>query len=312
MKEVSIFNQFVTKQFQLVAGLLISALLIQLPKIISAQDSPKLNETDVSMFYKNDNVYILETESADGDLWSQMGHHGPAIENLWAGYRIYFDKKAAIDLYNKAVPRLELKKTKWYTSDSLISDGYGIDTYWVGNSIGTGSIRLWDGDSIRMLEPVKNRRALLVKEGTISQINLFSEGIPFQGKEIDVLVRITVFSGYRYAKVEAYVLSDESVQLVSGLNYNPNVKVVENEDNIISWGNHNSNTEVEVGAALIYRKADFERKLAKEGEHLLISKPTKYLTLWITTASNMEEDLNDWEKFQKYVQELTQTLVHVK
>lgn len=312
MEKVSIFNRFATNRLWQVFVAVVLVLLILLLGQVSAQDSPKLNETDVSMFYNSNKVYILEAESADGNLWNKIGHHGPAIENLWAGYRIYFNKRAAIDLYNKSVPRLELKKTKWYTSDSLISDGYGIDTYWVGNSIGVGSIRLWDGDSVRMLEPVKNRRALLVKEGTISQINLFSEGIPFQGKEIDVLVRITVFSSYRYAKVEAYVLSDENVQLVSGLNYNSNVKVVESEDNIISWGNHNSNTEVEVGAALIYRKVDFERKLAKEGEHLLISKPTKYLSLWITTASNMEVDLNDWEKFQKYVQELTQTLVRVK
>ena len=59
------------------------------------------NNTEVSLFLKADSIYLSEIESESGDLYRSLGHHGPAIENEWLGLRIYFDKKAAIDVYSK-------------------------------------------------------------------------------------------------------------------------------------------------------------------------------------------------------------------
>ncbi len=270
------------------------------------QDKYCDNKTDISMFLKKDGVYITEVESKCGDLWNELGHHGPAVENLWAAYRIYFDKKAAIDIYNKPTPRLELKKTKWYTPERLRESGYGSDNYWVGNSIGVGSIRLWESDSVKMLNPVRTRKALIIREGCISQIQFLSEGISYKNSETDILIKLTVFSGYRYAKVEAFVLADEAVELVTGVNINPNLRVYTTSENIITWGKHN--TDAEVGAALIYNKINFQKTVTSENEYLLISKSTKYLAVWITTASSLEQNINTYEKFKKYVKKLSGTL----
>ena len=65
------------------------------------------NKTDISLFLRNDSAtYLNEVSSGLGDLFSALGHHGPAIENEWLGFRIYFDRKASIDVYSKTSPRL--------------------------------------------------------------------------------------------------------------------------------------------------------------------------------------------------------------
>ena len=55
-----------------------------------------------------------EISSETGDLFTKVEHHGPALENEWMGVRIYFDKKCALDIYNKKRPGLELAEAAWY------------------------------------------------------------------------------------------------------------------------------------------------------------------------------------------------------
>ncbi len=263
--------------------------------------------TAASMFLKKDGRYISKAESETGDLWKEMGHHGPAVENLWAGYRIYFDRKAAFDIYSKVKPGLELRQTKWYTSDELKSAGFGSDLYWVGETIGAGSIRLWENGKVKQLHPVKKRTATVMTEGSISQLDLLSEGIPYAGRTIDLLIRLTVFSGQRHARIETFIFSDQPVQLVTGLNHNPGLKKEQGDSYLLTWGKHK--TEHEVGAALVFNKEDFVKKETGEQQRLLISRPTRYLKTWITTASDLETEINNLDDFKAHIQRLRAELL---
>ena len=53
----------------------------------------------------------------------------------------------------------------------------------------------------------------------VSFIEMLSKDVPYKDRKVDILVRVTVYSGIRKAKVEAIALSDENVQFVTGLNY---------------------------------------------------------------------------------------------
>jgi len=95
------------------------------------------NNTDVSLFMRADSTeYLNEVSSESGDLFKSIGHHGPAIENEWLAYRLYFDHKAAIDIYSKANPGLELKQYRWYPSANEQQEGAGADYYKVGSTVG--------------------------------------------------------------------------------------------------------------------------------------------------------------------------------
>jgi hypothetical protein len=263
------------------------------------------NNTDVSLFLKEDStVYLDEISSKTGDLFLNLGHHGPAIENEWLGLRIYFDQKAAIDVYSKTKPGLELRKAKWYPTPEHQKNGWGADYYKAGNTVGLGGVRLWDGEKVIPLNPVSERYARVAKEGTVSYMEMLSEGVPYKGRKVDILVRVTVYSGTRNAKVEAFALTDEPVQFVTGINYHKGQKVVNGKNYIIAWGLHPEDVaaeKVELGAAILFNPDDFVKTMDDGKQFLLISKPDKQLEHWISSANAKEPDLNTVERFNEFI-----------
>ena len=259
------------------------------------------NMTDVSLFLRSDSTHYLDHVSSEsGDLYTALGHHGPAIENDWIGLRLYFDKKAAIDVYSKANRGLELSQYKWYPTPEQQMQGKGADYYKVGNTVGLGGVRLWDGEKVVPLHPVSNRSARVVKEGTVSFMEMLSEDVPYRNGKVDILVRVTVYSGFRKAKVEAFTLSDESVAFVTGINYHPGQQVVVEEDCIFTWGLHPEDVaaeKVELGAAIFVNPDDFSQKMDDGSQHLFISKPTRYISHWISSANGKEPLINSLDRF---------------
>lgn len=263
------------------------------------------NNTDVSLFFKKDSCAQLSVVSSEaGDLFKTLGHHGPAVENEWLGFRIYFDYKAAIDVYSKTKIGLELQEVFWYPTAEQQKEGWGADYYKVGETVGLGSVRLWDGEKVVPLNPVSNRSARVVKEGNISYMEMFSEGVPFKNMVVDILVRVTVYSSFRNAKIEAFALSDDEVQFVTGVNYHKGQRVIKEDNYVLTWGLHPEDIaaqKVELGAAILFNSAQFSDKMDDGSQILLISKSTKYLAWWISSANEKEFEINTLEKFVKFV-----------
>jgi len=270
-----------------------------------ATQSYAQNKTDISLFMKEfPDEQLKEVISETGDMFKVLGHHGPAIENEFLGFRLYFNYKAAIDIYSKARPGLELARAKWYPTAEQQKQGWGADYYKVAETIGLGGIRLWDGEKVVNLDPVSQRSARVVKEGMVSFLELLSEDVPSQNRKVDVLERLTVYSGVRNAKVEAFALFDEDVRFVTGINYFEAQKTVWEDNYLLTWGEHPEDVaaeKVEVGAAIIFNPDDFEHGIDDGQQKLLISKPTKILEYWISSANARETELNSFEKFQDYV-----------
>jgi hypothetical protein len=254
---------------------------------------------------KSDKItYLTDIGSESGDLYKTIGHHGPAIENEWMGLRIYFSDKAAIDVYSKAKPGLELKKAEWYPTPEQQKEGWGADYYKVGATVGLGGIRLWDGEKVVPLNPVTNRLARVGKTDTTSWMEMISKGVPYKGKKVDILVRVTVFSGKREAQVEAFSLTGEKVQFVTGINYFKDFETKKGANYIAVWGKHPEDVAAEIipiGAAIIFNPKDYEKNTDDGTQYLLISKPGKYLTTKIISSSTRETDLNTLDKLEAFI-----------
>ena len=261
------------------------------------------NGTDISLFLKKDKTnYLTEVESKSGNMFRKVGHHGPAIENQWFGLRIYFNKTGAIDVYSKAKPGLELKDKKWYPSKKDQQNGWGADYYKVGKTLGLGGINLWDGQKVIQLHPVSKRIANVIKGEASSSMEMLSEGVPYKGKTVDILVRVTVYSDKREAKVEAFSQSRELVQFVTGINYHKGVEVNKSDNYIATWGIHPEDVaaeKIEVGSAIIYNPKDFEEQKDDGKQILLISKPTVKLETWITSVMRKKKKSIDLKSLLK-------------
>jgi hypothetical protein len=263
------------------------------------------NRTDTSLFMKSDSsAYQTEICSKSGDLYLTIGHHGPAVENDWMALRIYFDQKCAIDVYNKSRPGLELKETRWYPDENKQKEGWGADYYKVGKTVGLGGVKLWDGKKVVTLNPVSMRTAKVHKGEDSSSMEMISAGVPYQDRKVDILVRVTVKSGERFAEVEAEVLSGGPVQFITGINYHPGLEILKKDGRIATWGTHPEDVAAEkvaVGAALIYQPGDFVRRQDEGSEILLISKSTAKISTKVISACAREPEINTMEKFVRYI-----------
>lgn len=263
------------------------------------------NNTDTSLYMKSDKItYLTDIGSESGDLYKTIGHHGPAIENEWMALRIYFSDKVAIDVYNKAKAGLELKKAQWYPTPEQQKEGWGADYYKVASTVGLGGVKLWDGEKVVPLNPVSNRLARVGKTDTTSWMEMISRGVPYKGKKVDILVRVTVFSGKREAKVEAVSLTGEKVQFVTGINYFKDFQTKKGANYIAVWGKHPEDVAaevVEIGAAIMYNPKDYVKNNDDGTQYLLISKPTKNLETKIISSSAREEGLNTLDKLEAYI-----------
>lgn len=265
------------------------------------------NKTDVSLMWKDSAKQESQIGSESGDLYEKVAHHGPAVENEWMGIRIYFDKKCALDVYNKTRPGLELAAAAWYPTEEQQKEGWGADQYKVGQTVGLGGVRLWDGKKVVMLDPVKMRTARVKKEACYSQIEMLSEGVPYKDGTVDVLVRVTAYSGFREMKVEAFALCDQPVQFVTGINYWPTAPAFEGEGCMGSWGIHPEDVaafQLNIGGGLVYNPDDFSEKKKTDSEILLISKPTKVISTWITSACEKEDGFKSGDDFEQYVKKI--------
>ncbi|KJF45627.1 hypothetical protein LH29_09885 [Draconibacterium sediminis] len=275
-------------------------LVLLLFAVVMIATAQAQNKTDVSLFMRSDSLQQSEISAESGDLYNTIGHHGPAVENEWMALRIYFSDKVAIDVYSKAKPQLELREKVWYPTAEDQKNGWGADYYKAGETVGLGGVRLWDGEKVIRLNPVSNRTARVVKEPTCSYMEMLSEDVPYKGQKIDVLVRVTAYSGERNAKVEAFALTDEPVQFVTGVNYHKGQEIYKKDGLIATWGLHPEDVAaelVELGAAIIYDPADFVKTEDDGTQFLLISKPGKQLTTWVSSACGREAEINTMEKF---------------
>jgi hypothetical protein len=268
------------------------------------------NKTDISLKWKDTDGQKTEISSETGDLYNKLEHHGPAIENEWMGLRLYFDHKVAVDVYNKTRPGLELAEAGWYPTEEQQKEGWGADQYKVGSTVGMGGVRLWNPETQEemLLNPITRRTARVKKEACISYMEMLSEGIPYMGDTIDVLVRVTVFSGHREAKVEAFALSCKPVYFLTGINYHEKTETREADHYICTWGIHPEDVaavQLNIGGAIIFNPDDFQSITKAPKQFELISKPTKYISTWITSACEKEPELNNMNTFVEYLNGLS-------
>ncbi len=260
--------------------------------------------TEASLFWKKDSLQVNEIISEKANQYQTIGHHGPAIENVYFALRMYFNNSGAIDVYSKQQTALELKRAYWYPDSSQQVNGYGSDQYKVGKTLGLGGIRLWDGENVINPVATKGRIARIADEGPCSIMEMMSLGVPYKNDTIDLLTRVSIFADNRFARVDAFALCNQEVQFVTGINFHTNHHVLQEEGYIISWGKHPEDVALdpaELGAAICYDMAGFVQINNTDNQVLLISKPTKQLRTYITTASSKEKNINTVGAFTKLV-----------
>ena len=260
-------------------------------------------QTASSLFWKSDSLQVTEVVSETADLYDELGHGGPAVENSHMILRMFFNDSGAVDLYSKRGRGMELARYGWYpTVEQQELDGAGADAYEVGNTVGCGGFALWDGEKEVKLVATKGRTARAGDTKKGSYVEMIAYGVEYMGDMVDIMVRIEMNVKSRIASVSAQELSGKKVRFLTGVNFHEGQKVLMEQKHVTVWGTHPVEGQAfPVGTAVMFSDKDFPTVEKTEEMVRIISVPVAEVKTKIMAASTKEAELNSAKRFEEYV-----------
>ncbi|WP_282015028.1 DUF4861 family protein [Marinifilum flexuosum] len=262
------------------------------------------------------NPFIIKDSifSESGDLYKETMHHGPALESEHIAYRMYFDDRSSIDVYGKMHHRLELDKTKWYSNDEFIANEYGGDILFVKNTIGIGSLRIWNGKNVETLKASKGRYAIVRASGPVrSVIDMCTMGVD---GNTELLSRMMIYAGHREMIYRAYLPKEMNAEFCTGVRkiIGADVRINKEAGYISLWGtdypriNHEKYPQVTVGLGVVVPK-QWQSNLFMEDElnHLIgIQSKDSFIEYYIAASWNQERNgIQTADEMEEYMKNLS-------
>lgn len=160
---------------------------------------------------------------------------GMGWESDITAWRLYFDKRNAIDLYGKRRHGLYLELFGSPEYDYHEESPFGRDIYKIGNALGLGAVgALLDGKVVKVAE-VSDRSWRIVSDGPVrSIVELIYKGWKVGDRTVDLTSRMTIWAGERGFEHRIRATNGEGLVFVTGLPRKPGLSEI---------------TRAEVGAA---------------------------------------------------------------
>lgn len=251
-------------------------------------------------------LYIshLTVERGVNPYW-MLHHHGAAFENELVAYRIYFDHRQTVDIYGKYRQGLELKETQFYPDATQKAAGYGDDVLWVGQTLGLGTLRGWDGHQPVMLNDVERRSQRIVSGGPLRTIIEVKDDawkpIP-PSKPVDMVIRYTLVAGHRDCRVDvSFSRPAHKLPLCTGIiNVKNSEEYTDHKGLRGCWGTDWPMSEKDsvghkretVGLGICLPKEVIKKELAPTNDNyaftLSLPEGTDHFTYFITFGSDNE------------------------
>src|SRR5262249_24339474 len=168
-------------------------------------------------------------------------YEGPGWESELNAWRIYLDKRNAVDLYSKHRPALGLDTFATPGYDYHSESPLGRDTYRNGDAIGIGSIAALVNGAVVKVADVRERAYRIVSSGPVRAIvDVSYKGWNLgDGRSIDLTSRFTQWAGERGFWHEVHTTPASAVRLVAGVVRKPGGavwKLPESARVLATWG----------------------------------------------------------------------------
>jgi len=152
-------------------------------------------------------------------------YDGMGWESESTAWRLYFDKRNAIDLWGKRKRGLYLETFAAPNYKYQEESPLGRDIYNVGKSLGAGGVGAWvDGHAIPVSE-VTSRSWQIVSTGPVrSIVDLIYKGWKAGDQQVELTSRITQWAGERGYDHRVTVQGPDTFPLVVGLSRKPDLK----------------------------------------------------------------------------------------
>lgn len=158
-------------------------------------------------------------------------YEGMGWESEITAWRLYFDKRNAIDLYGKRRPGLYLDLFGSPEYDYHEESPFGRDIYKIGNALGIGAVgALVDGKVVKVSE-VGDRSWRIIADGPVrSIVELIYKGWKVGDRSVDLTSRMTIWAGERGFEHRVNATNAEGLVLVTGLPRKPGLTEITRSD----------------------------------------------------------------------------------
>ncbi len=254
-------------------------------------------------------------------------YEGPLIETDKVAYRLYWDKRGAIDVFGKISEQSlgEFHRGRHHTMQS-----WGRDLLHNGPALGIGGLGI--GSDIKRFSPGGASKAKIIvgNDGPIyASYRMEYKGIKYQGKKYNLNWDISMYAGSRYMKHKITVTKGGDLQMLAAMTNhtdtyeNMSEKQFLNQsvylDFVATWGSQvfpDKNTELaakskeQMGLGLLWPGEQFVKLIKNETEYEAIFRPATEIEYYSLIAYNGEKDspITSNKEFYKYMEGLSWAL----
>ncbi|HNX89843.1 MAG TPA: DUF4861 family protein, partial [Paludibacteraceae bacterium] len=200
-------------------------------------------------------------------------YEGPGWESDKVAFRFYLDWRNGIDVFGKRTPGIVLPfvGTEDYEKYHHMAD-WGMDNMKVGNSLGLGSIAVWNGTKAVRVEKTDSVISLIPADGKIrSQVLTNYYGWQANGVKCNLKSLISIDAGSRASRMELSV--DKNLpNIATGIVKDKNAELIKPEKSTGEWsyiatfGKQSLNNDMQ-GLTVFYRTKQLQKITEDELSH---------------------------------------------
>ena len=227
--------------------------------------------------FKNVTSLLVPPEHTDHSFY--IRYEGPGWESDKIGYRFYLDWRNATDIFGKKVTDMVLQNVGQDGFDSYheMSD-WGMDILKVGESLGIGSVAMWDGQTARRVAETDKLECHIISDGFIqSQIRTKYTGWKIADKKYDLISNLTINAGSRITRHEL-IISGDPPNLCTGIVKHESAKLFHSQDLEDGWQylatyGKQSLADDNLGMAILFYTSSLIEITEDEYSHVVVMKP---------------------------------------
>lgn len=258
------------------------------------------------------NVTSVDVPEEHTDHSTYFRYEGPGWESDKVGYRFYLDWRNATDIFGKKTTELVLQDVGKEGFDSYheMAD-WGMDILKVGNSLGIGSIGMYNTDGVSRVDSTAGTSCEIVMNGPIKAgVHTEYKGWQVGSGSYDLSSRLFINAGSRLTQHHVTV-SPDAPNLCTGIAKHPEAKLVENSADSDGWQylatfGEQSLAGDNLGLAILYHSASMQRLDEDDLNHTVLLTPEQgsvsyyFLAAWEGEPNGLESA----DAFKTYLDQL--------
>jgi hypothetical protein len=294
-------------------------LIREYPKRTQAELSHKVGGEFVERKYiggEFKNVSYLKLPPEHTDHSSFIRYEGPGWESDKVGYRFYLDWRNATDIFGKKVPDMVLQNVGLDGFESYHHPAdWGMDVLKVGETLGVGSIALWEDSKANRVAETDSVDCKIVANGPLySQIRTRYFGWKVGSAQYDLISDLSITAGSRMTKHQLEIRGGAQ-NLCSGLAKHEDTDYFQSDMDkggwayIALWGKQSLAGD-NLGTAVLFDTKWLSEINEDELNYVVVLKPYENKVMYYFGAAWEQEPngIKTKEGFQEYLNQTIKDL----